>query len=90
MEFGVVHLDKPFLTAGRMYGWNSRHSQAGLGFKIRYLQGGGFLRVRVGRSDTIYRLRRDAARAFVRKYNSIYEGRGFNLGVIPWSAFEKE
>ena len=90
LDWGVVHIDVPFYKAGLFYGWNDRFRQIGIGVKVRYVQGGGRLRVRVGRSDVVYSIDRFAARAIVRKYNSIYEGRGFNLVVLPWSAFEKE
>lgn len=89
-DFNVVHIHVPYLKAGKRFGWNGRFQQVGLGFQRRFLRGGGRLRVRVGRSEQVYSLDKLAARAIHRKYDSVYEARGYVLAVLPWSAFEKE
>lgn len=89
MEKDIIHIQEPFFTAGRLYGWMGK--PIGLGIDLRLLQGEGNIYVRVGISDKIWILDKQIARRFVQKHQSYYDAKGgVRLGVLAWDLFESE
>ena len=83
----IIHIQTPFFSAGKKYGWYG--APIGLGIDFRELEGEGKVIVTVGTSPTEWEIDKKKAREFIESNNSYYQANTIKLGVIAWYMFSK-
>lgn len=80
---------QPFLTAGKILGWDKQYGTVGLGINksiVKFiLKTKSVLIIRVEEENKEYWIRYDDLKQFLKNYNSEYKAGGKKLvHVIPW------
>lgn len=85
----ILEINKPFYSAGKMYGFAGDYGMLGVGIRKELLFGEGSIKVRIVGSDQVYEIEKKKGRELALKYKAKFVAKSVVLCVLPLTAFNK-